>query len=164
MRASGLIAAIGLTTLAALTFAAKAQVPVPGIGGFTTAAPAASAAAVDAAQDAAAAATQPAAKKKPKPKPKKKKAAAAPTKAGPGQVLVVNQRAVALTSLTLTSLKTPDKSAVIARDLAPGGKTIAKVPPKTGCDFSIAGEFEDGSSIEIDKVDVCKDRSLNLVE
>ena len=57
-----------------------------------------------------------------------------------------------------------DESAVIARDLAPGGKTIAKVPPKTGCDFSIAGEFEDGSSIEIDKVDVCKDRSLNLVE
>ena len=163
MRATGLIAAIGLTTLAALTFSANAQVPVPGIGGFTTTAPAAGAAAVDTARDAAAA-TQPASKKKPKAKPKKKKSAAAPTKAGPGQVLVVNQRGVGLTSLTLTSLKTPDKSAVIARDLAPGGKTIAKVPPKTGCDFSIAGEFEDGSSIEIDKVDVCKDRSLNLVE
>jgi hypothetical protein len=162
LRATGLIAAIGLTTLAALTFSAAAQVPVPGMGTFTTTAPAVGAAAVDAAQDAAAAAAQPAAKKK--PKPKKKKPAAAPTKAGPGQVLVVNQRAVSLTSLTLTSIKTPDKSVAIAKGLAAGGKVVAKVPPKTGCEFSIAGEFEDGSTIDVASVDVCKERTLNLVE
>ena len=161
MRATGLIAAIGLTTLATLTFTAAAQVPVPGIGGFTTTAPTA-ATAVDAAQDAAAAATQPVAKNK--PKPKKKKPTAAPGKPGPGQVLVVNQRAVGLTSLTLTSIKTPDKSVVIARGLAAGGKALAKAPPKTGCEFSIAGEFDDGATIEIANVDVCKDRTLNLVE
>jgi len=114
-------------------------------------------------EQAAAPAKAPAKKKvaKPKKKAPKEKTVGNP---GPGQVLVVNQRAVRLRQLTLTSTTAPDKSGIVAKDLAPGAKAIGKVPPKAGCDFSASGEFDDGTTLEIEAVSVCKDRTLNLVE
>ena len=85
-------------------------------------------------------------------------------KAGVGQVLVVNGRSVALRELTLTSTASPDKSAVVATDLAPGARVVGKLPAKAGCEFSVTGTFDDETTIDLSAVEVCKDRTLNLVE
>ncbi len=177
-RFSILLAVVGVTSAIGLATSVEAQVPTQGTsafgvpGGFTApsagaagsaATNAATSAAQNAAQDATDAAAQQAApvKKKPKPKPRKPKG---PPKAGPGQVLVTNERAVGLRQLTMTSIKDPTKSAIVAKRLAPGAKAIGKLPAKSGCDFSISGEFDDGTSLDISNVEVCKDRALNLVE
>ncbi len=97
-------------------------------------------------------------KKKRKIKPKAPKE----LKAGVGQVLVVNSRSATLVSLTLTAAS--GKSAIVSKGLAAGGRALGKLPAKGGCNYSATGEFDDGTSLAIDSVEVCKDRTLNLVD
>jgi hypothetical protein len=157
-----LLTVVGVAAVAGLASPVGAQTLKQGAGAFgTLAAPATVAQDAAAAPDAAAEPAKAKPKRKPKPKPKKPKTTGKP---GPGQILVTNNRGSALQQLTLTSLKAPDKSAVVAKGLAAGAKVLAKVPAKAGCEFSVAGEFEDGTSLAIDGVEVCKDRTLNLVE
>ncbi len=144
---------VGLSFAAVAGFATNASAQTPAAG------PAAAAV-----EDAAPPADAP--KKKPKKVAKKMAPKAEKTvgNPGPGQVLVVNERAVRLRQLTLTSVTAPAKSGVVAKDLAPGARAIGKVPPKAGCDFAASGEFDDGTTLDLDSVSVCKDRTLNLVE
>ena len=106
----------------------------------------------------------PAPKKKAKKKRVKKMAKNANPKAGPGQVLVANEHAAGLKQLVLTSTSDPKKTSTMAVGLPAGAKIVGKLPAKGGCVYTIEGEFDDGTSLSADNVEVCRDRALNLTE
>ncbi len=142
MSANGIISSAfwGLLAGALLaTSAATAQV----------AAPAADAAGAVAAPDAAAPA----------------KAKAKPKKAGPPTVDVVvsNNRAVALTELLASASGSPE-SKKIAGPLAPGKKVVVHLAHDKACLFDLHGAYEDGTSTDTAAVELCKDKAINLVE
>jgi hypothetical protein len=88
---------------------------------------------------------------------------------GPGKttpsitVLVTNSRAVALTELdaTRTGAYLPK---VILRNLAPGKTAPAKVMTGEDCEFDLRGAYSDGSRTESLGVDLCKDKTVKLVD
>jgi glucose/arabinose dehydrogenase len=92
---------------------------------------------------------------KPKPKPKKK--------VPPSVVVIVtNSRAVALTKLDAA----PETGAVktIVSDLPPGKKKSVKVEHGKSCVFDLHGDYADGSTSDSASVDLCKDKSVNLID
>jgi hypothetical protein len=102
--------------------------------------------------------------KAPAPAPAKaKKPPAKPAAAGKRQILVNNGHG---TSLVILSVTPPGASGaetvVLLRDLAAKAKATAALPDK-GCVFDVYGRFEDDSTIGFSKLDLCKDRSLNIV-
>jgi len=110
------------------------------------------------AADAAGAVAAPsdAAPAKPKAKPKK---------AGPPtvDVVVINNRAVALTDL-LASPTGSSESRKIAGPLAPGKKVVVHVAHDKDCLFDLHGAYEDGTTTDVTGVALCKDKKINLVE
>jgi len=102
-----------------------------------------------------------AAKAAAKPHPKEAKPAA---KQNPVAVVTVtNKRAVALTELDATPVGGGEAVKILA-NLAPGKKATAKVTHGKDCAFDLRGAFDDGSTTEMPGVDLCKVKTLNLVE
>jgi hypothetical protein len=92
---------------------------------------------------------------KPKPKPKKK--------VQPSVVVVVtNSRTVALTKLEATGEGGAAKT--IVSDLPPGKKKSVKVEHGKSCVFDLHGDYADGSTSDSASVDLCKDKTVNLVD
>jgi glucose/arabinose dehydrogenase len=92
---------------------------------------------------------------KPKPKPKKK--------VPPSVVVVVtNSRAVVLTKLEATADGGSTKT--IVSDLPPGKKKSVKVEHGKSCVFDLHGDYADGSTSDSASVDLCKDKTVNLVD
>ena len=95
---------------------------------------------------------------------------AAPAKAKPAaksalaDVLVDNRREATLLELSLKPKAKGAEDIVLAKDLGPGTKLNAKLPPKSGCVFDVAGSFDDESTLEVAGVNLCKDKRLTLVE
>ena len=90
-----------------------------------------------------------------KPKPKKK--------VPPSVVVVVtNSRAVALKELDAAGEGGQPKA--ILSDLAPGKKKSVKVVHGKSCVFDLHGAYADGSTSDSASVDLCKDKSVNLVD
>ena len=93
---------------------------------------------------------------------------AAPAKAKPAakavaaDVLVDNRREATLLELSLKAKGAEE--VVVAKDLGPGAKLTAKLPAKAGCVFDVSGFFDDESVLEVAGVNLCKDKSLTLVE
>jgi hypothetical protein len=78
-------------------------------------------------------------------------------------VTVTNKRAVALTALDATPSGGVE-AVTILKSLAPGKKATAKVKHGKDCVFDLHGAYEDGSSTDMPGVDLCKEKSFNLVE
>ncbi len=113
-----------------------------------TAAPAAPAAATDAANSAADSA-------KPKPKPKAGKPVI--------NVVVKNGRKVGLVELD-AAISGSGKSTKIAGPLAAGKKTVAHLQHDKTCQFDLHGTYDDGTTTDNDGVELCKDKTINLVD
>jgi hypothetical protein len=78
-------------------------------------------------------------------------------------VLVTNSRAVALTELDAAAAGGAEAKQILA-NLAPGKKTSVKIPHGKSCVFDLHGAYADGSSTDLASVDLCKDKTVNLVE
>jgi hypothetical protein len=92
-------------------------------------------------------------------------AAMRPKKPAPSSTIVVvvtNSRDVALTELDATPTGTFIPKA-IARNVAPGKKASANLATDKDCVFDLHGIYADGSKTESTGVDLCKDKSVNLV-
>jgi hypothetical protein len=108
------------------------------------------------AQTAAPAANAPAATGAPVAKPVKKKVT-------PSVVVVVtNSRAVALTELDATPTGGTPKA--IVSNLAPGKKISVSVATDKSCVFDLHGAYADGASADLQSINLCKDKRVNLVE
>jgi hypothetical protein len=91
-------------------------------------------------------------------------AAKAPKKATAATMVVIaNSRAVALVELDATPAGR-FLPKVIARNLAPGKKTAVSVATDGDCVFNLHSAYADQSSSELPNVDLCKDKSVNLVD
>jgi hypothetical protein len=77
-------------------------------------------------------------------------------------VEVTNARAVALTELDAAADGAAPKA--IVSNLAPGKKKSVKVAHGKSCVFDLHGAYADGSTTDSASVDLCKDKSVNLVE
>ena len=77
-------------------------------------------------------------------------------------VLVANARSVAVTKLEVTPAGGIPK--VIVANLAPGKKTSVSVTTAKSCVFAVHAAYADGASAELQSVDLCKDKTLNLRE
>jgi hypothetical protein len=89
-----------------------------------------------------------------KPKPKAKEDPAM-------SVLVENKRTVGLIELAVVS---KGQIYTVATNVESGKNANAKVPSKAGCVVDIDGMFEDGTTVEVAKVNICKDKRITLVE
>lgn len=136
-------AVVALLVAALMAGAAYAQTAAP-------AAPAANAPAPTVAD-----APPPAADAAAKPKPKKK--------VPPSVVVIVtNSRAVALKELDAAGEGGASKA--ILSSLAPGKKKSVKVVHGKSCVFDLHASYADGSTTDLASVDLCKDKSVNLVD
>ena len=89
--------------------------------------------------------------------------AAKPQKNGSASVVTIaNSRDVALTELDATpsGLFVPK---TIARNIAAGKKASVNVATDKDCVFDLHGIYSDGSTTDSKSVDLCKDKSVNLV-
>ena len=78
-------------------------------------------------------------------------------------VVVTNSRAVALTELDAAAAGGAEAKQILA-NLAPGKKASVKIPHGKSCVFDLHGAYADGSSTDLTSVDLCKDKTVNLVE
>lgn len=76
-------------------------------------------------------------------------------------VVVDNKRTVGLVELAVVS-----KGQVypIAANVDAGKTVNGKIPTKAGCVVDVDGMFEDGTTVEVAKVNLCKDKRITLVE
>src|SRR5579872_7418436 len=101
-----------------------------------------------------AAASAPAPDAAAKPKPKRRPVVS---------VTVTNERKVGLKELDAAGAGGPKTKKVVA-NLAPGGKAVVKLGKGKDCLYDFHAIYDDGQSADIAAIDVCKDKSLNLVE
>lgn len=113
--------------------------------------PASAGAQTDAAPAAAAA---PAASAAAKTKPKRRPVVS---------VTVANERKIGLKELDAAAAGGP-KTKKIVSNLAPGGKAVVKLGKGKDCLYDFHAVYDDGQAADITSMDVCKDKSLNLVE
>jgi hypothetical protein len=115
------------------------------------------------ASDAAAPASDAAApapmKAKPKPKPRKPKIAKLPSI----EVVVTNHRTVGLVALT-AALSGGAQPVKIAGPLGEGQKVVTHVAHDKACLFDLRGVFADGAETETQSYDLCKDKTIDLVD
>jgi hypothetical protein len=78
-------------------------------------------------------------------------------------IVVTNSRAVVLTELdaTPTGLFLPKK---IASNIPPGKKASVSVAVDKDCTFDLHGIYADGSNTDSTSVNLCTDRTVNLVD
>ena len=89
----------------------------------------------------------------PKPKPKQK--------GPPRAVTVVNASAKTVTGVIITA---GDKTASLAKPLAPKARTAVKLPKMKGCTVSVAASFEGGGKSDADAFDVCRERLIRFTD
>ena len=79
-------------------------------------------------------------------------------------VVVTNSRSVELTELDATPSGGTLPTNRIVSKLAPGTKISVTVATGKFRVFNLHGAYADGSSTDATSVDLCKDKSINLVE
>ena len=79
-----------------------------------------------------------------------------------GQVRIVNNTALAVTTMSLIPAKAPAAAHALVANLAPFTITSAPLPAGRGCVFAVAGTFADGSPLAIDTIDLCRDPLINI--
>lgn len=91
-------------------------------------------------------------------------ASTTPKKGTSSTVIVVsNSRSVALTELDATAVGMFLPKA-IARNIAAGKKASVSIATDKDCVFDLHGIYADGSNTDSKSVDLCKDKSVNLVD
>lgn len=88
---------------------------------------------------------------------------AAPAPKPPGQIALVNARAVPLMGLEL-ALADGTSIARLAKPLAPGKRVMLKLGKGATCTLAVAARFEDEAEPAAETVDVCKDKSLRFTD
>jgi hypothetical protein len=78
------------------------------------------------------------------------------------KIVVTNARAVGLAELTAA----PDggEAKTILKGLAPGKKKVVSVAHGKSCVFDLHAVYDDSSTTDNAAVDLCKDKTINLVE
>jgi hypothetical protein len=92
-------------------------------------------------------------------------AAAKPKKSAPSSTIVVvvtNSRDVALTELDATPTGTFIPRALV-RNIPAGKKASGNLATDKDCVFDLHGFYADGTKTDSTGVDLCKDKSVNLV-
>ena len=79
------------------------------------------------------------------------------------QIEVVNRRSVMLNELKLVSLKNSRKPFVVRPSLKAGQSLKIDIPKDWGCIFLVWTQFSEEPSEQYDGVDLCVDKTLNLV-
>ncbi len=79
------------------------------------------------------------------------------------EVDVVNNRSVTLNELKLVSLKEGRKPFIVRPSLKPGQRLTVEIPREWGCLFIVWTQFSEEPSEQFDGVDLCGDRTINLV-
>src|SRR6185369_13827613 len=87
------------------------------------------------------------------PKPKQK--------GPPGAVTVVNASTKAVTEVAITA---GDKTASLAKPLAPKARTAVKLPKMKGCTVSVAANFEGGGKSDADAFNVCQEKLIRFTD
>ncbi len=77
-------------------------------------------------------------------------------------VVVTNSRGVALTALIATSSDGTPKALVA--NLLPGKRISVSVATGKSCLFALHATYANGSSADVDSMDLCKDKSVNLTD
>ena len=95
---------------------------------------------------------------KPAMKPKPKKPAMASV-----SVTIANKRSVGLTDLQASESGT-GKTKKIAGPLAAGKKTVVSLTHGKDCLFDLSAVYDDGSTMDAAGVDLCADKTINLVD
>ena len=89
----------------------------------------------------------------PKSKPKQK--------GPPGAVTVVNASTKAVTEVAITA---GDKTASLAKPLAPKARSAVKLPKMKGCTVSVAASFEGGGRSDADAFNVCQEKLIRFTD
>ena len=109
------------------------------------------------------AAAAPAAADAAKTKMKAPRKAKAKPKMASVAVVVSNRRAVALVELQAAEAG-GGETTKIAGPIAPGKKATAHVKHGKSCVFDLRGLYDDGSQTDVPGVDLCADKTINLVD
>jgi hypothetical protein len=78
-------------------------------------------------------------------------------------VVVTNSRPVALSELDATPSGGTLPNTIVS-NLAPGKTISVTVATAKACVFNLHGAYADGSSTDSTRVDLCKDKNVNLVD
>jgi hypothetical protein len=100
---------------------------------------------------------------KPKPKPKAAKPKPKTAKLPSVAVVVTNSRKVGLTELDAAPSGTGDSVRILGA-LAAGKKIVIHVAHDKSCLFDLHGVFDDLTTVEESSVNLCEDKTINLVE
>ncbi len=76
-------------------------------------------------------------------------------------VVIENKRLVGLVEIAVVS---KGQVYTLATNVESGKNANGKVPTKAGCVLDVDGMFEDGTTVEVAKVNLCKDKRITLVE
>ena len=88
---------------------------------------------------------------------------AKPRKVTPSVVVVItNTRAIALTALDATPSGGIPKT--IVSNLGPRKNASVSVATEKSCVFTLRAAFADGARAELTNINLCKDRTVNLIE
>ncbi len=83
----------------------------------------------------------------------------------PGEITVINARAVALTAFEVaTSGENPRLVGKISRPLAPGQSVKLKLNRPTGCSFFVLARFEDESENDAEGANLCGETQIRLTD
>ena len=89
----------------------------------------------------------------PKPKPNQK--------GPPRAVTVVNASTKTVTEVAITA---GDKTASLAKPLAPKARAAVKLPKMKGCTVSVAATFEGGGKSDADAFNVCREKLIRFTD
>jgi hypothetical protein len=88
---------------------------------------------------------------------------AKPRKVTPSVIVVItNSRAIALTELVATPSGGTPKA--IVANLAPRKNISVSVATARSCVFTLRAAYADGASAELTNINLCKDKTVNLIE
>jgi hypothetical protein len=88
--------------------------------------------------------------------------AAAQTKPKPATALTItNARTVPATEVAVGA---GEETVRVSKPLAPKAKTTLKLPKMSGCMVTVSATFADESVVDLDEVDVCKERTVRFTD
>ena len=93
-------------------------------------------------------------------------AAPKPKKANPAGFVIVtvtSSRKAELVQLEAVESGSADWKKVLG-PVESGKQASAQLPPANGCRFDLRGTFDDGQSMDASGINVCADKTLNLID
>ena len=79
----------------------------------------------------------------------------------PSALVVTNARAVPATEM---AVRFGQGAVSLQRPLAPGAKATLKLPKMTDCMVSVSAVFADESIIDVEELDICREKTIRLTD